>query len=338
MKVLFASKTVGPHDQRFLEGIASLGHEVKHLRLSTSGPLSCFDFLATPSTLKGVCDEIRHSWAPDLIHCGPLQEVTFPLLGQFECPILPMSWGSDVLLPDSTDFLWQYALKKVLEKARVFLADCKAVEDTVLDLGFNGRVVRFPWGVDLENHHFSTLQFADESNVQVFTCRNFFPIYDVETVLRGFGIVAQERTNLRFAIAGAGPDEALLKDLAASLKIPNVTFYGSLSASELQSLRSRSHIYVSASRSDGSSVSLLEAMSEGIPVVASDIPGNREWVHGNGKLFEVGNPEDLARKLLEVLEGDMVAMAECGRSKVEESADWRRSLGLLNEAYHEAVG
>ena len=36
--------------------------------------------------------------------------------------------------------------------------------------------------------------------------------------------------------------------------------------------------YISCAQSDGTSVSLLEAMATGLPLIVTDIPSNREWV------------------------------------------------------------
>jgi glycosyltransferase involved in cell wall biosynthesis len=58
-------------------------------------------------------------------------------------------------------------------------------------------------------------------------------------------------------------------------------------------------VYVSASSSDGTSSSLLEAMASGLYPVVSDITANRPWVeHGkNGLLFAVGDAASLAEAL-----------------------------------------
>ena len=65
---------------------------------------------------------------------------------------------------------------------------------------------------------------------------------------------------------------------AALLPAGRWRFAGRLGPEELAALLARADVYLSASRSDSTSVSLLEAMAAGAVPVVSDIEGNREWV------------------------------------------------------------
>ena len=85
----------------------------------------------------------------------------------------------------------------------------------------------------------------------------------------------------------------------------NVHFVGRLNDIEDIAMEVRkSDYYVTCSKQDGTSAALIEAMASGLICVASDIPGNKEWItHGEtGYLFPVGNPSALAKILAEVLE------------------------------------
>ena len=66
----------------------------------------------------------------------------------------------------------------------------------------------------------------------------------------------------------------------------------------LEALHSGS-CYISASLSDGTANSLLEAMAAGLFPIVSDIPANREWIADgeNGMLFPPGDHMALARCL-----------------------------------------
>ena len=57
-----------------------------------------------------------------------------------------------------------------------------------------------------------------------------------------------------------------------------VFFGGHVPQIDLPGYYQAADLYISASHSDGSSVSLMEALASGLPVLVSDIPGNVEWV------------------------------------------------------------
>jgi glycosyltransferase involved in cell wall biosynthesis len=100
-------------------------------------------------------------------------------------------------------------------------------------------------------------------------------------------------------------------------------------------------LYVSPSHSDGSSISLLEALACGRPVLASDIPSNREWVTAaaNGQLFRDGSVTDLAAKLSALPDDpNLAAYGLAARAVAESRADWTVNFQKLLQAYDRAVG
>jgi glycosyltransferase involved in cell wall biosynthesis len=102
-----------------------------------------------------------------------------------------------------------------------------------------------------------------------------------------------------------------------------------------------SDLYVSASRTDGSSISLLEALASGRPVIVSDIPGNREWVEPgiHGWWFKDGDEEDLARIILEAVNQpqQLSEMSRAARQLAEKRADWDKNFPNLLYAYEAAL-
>jgi glycosyltransferase involved in cell wall biosynthesis len=120
-----------------------------------------------------------------------------------------------------------------------------------------------------------------------------------------------------------------------------VIFPGQVSYAELPQFYRSADLYVAATRSDGTSISLLEAMACGCPVLVSDIPGNREWVEEgvNGWLFPEGNAEALAQGILRAIEvrKQLPRMGEAARQIAEQRADWVKNFNQLLEAYRLAM-
>jgi glycosyltransferase involved in cell wall biosynthesis len=101
--------------------------------------------------------------------------------------------------------------------------------------------------------------------------------------------------------------------------------------------------YVSCTQSDGTSISLLEAMATGLPVVVSDIPSNREWVveEQNGWLASPRSAEQFADRLLRAARlspEQRRLFSERNRRIVDDRADWDRNFPKLLEMYERLTG
>jgi glycosyltransferase involved in cell wall biosynthesis len=96
--------------------------------------------------------------------------------------------------------------------------------------------------------------------------------------------------------------------------------------------------YISCAQSDGTSVSLLEAMATGLPLIVTDIPSNREWVveGSNGWLAPANSAEKFADRMLRAsrLSREQRSLfSERNRRLVDERADWDRNFPRLLEMY-----
>lgn len=106
----------------------------------------------------------------------------------------------------------------------------------------------------------------------------------VETLLR-----SAEGKSWHLTVAGSGPlDKSLRKEYGNA---PNITFAGHLEAEGIMTLLSQSAVAVVPSECDENcSLSIIEALCCGTPVVASDAGGNPELVtEGRGRLFPRGD-------------------------------------------------
>ena len=103
-----------------------------------------------------------------------------------------------------------------------------------------------------------------------------------------------------------------------------------------------SDIYVSTSLRDGSSSSLLESMACGLAVVASDIPGNMEWVEEgvNGLIVKKKDPDSIACGINRLLKDDGLRrlISVNNMRKIEEKADFSKNFLKLEAVYRSLSG
>jgi glycosyltransferase involved in cell wall biosynthesis len=95
---------------------------------------------------------------------------------------------------------------------------------------------------------------------------------------------------------------------------------------------------MSCAYSDGSSISLLEAMASGLPVIVTNGAGNQEWVsHGiNGWLVPAGDIEAFVQSLLMVADIGTVEFERISFANKEitrNQANWDKNFNLLLNAY-----
>jgi glycosyltransferase involved in cell wall biosynthesis len=284
---------------------------------------------------------------PDLIHAGPVQQSAFmPAILGFQ-PLVTMSWGSDLLIR-ARQGIGRWIAAYTLRHSQVLVGDCQAVRSAAIGLGMpEERIVIFPWGVNLS--HFSPGEGGElqselgwEHNFVLLSTRAFERVYDVETLFRAFAIASRQVPRLRLLALGQGSLESKLRTIVRDSGIENrVHFAGQVDHGDLPKYYRAAQLFISASPVDGSPVSLLEAMSCGLPVLVSDIPGNREWVEpgSNGWLFPTGTDAVLAETIVR-LNNDPIELDQfgrAGRKVAEERANWQRNSKRLLGAYELAT-
>jgi glycosyltransferase involved in cell wall biosynthesis len=84
----------------------------------------------------------------------------------------------------------------------------------------------------------------------------------------------------------------------------DIVFTGNQSGNTLAELYANSSLFIQSSETEGLSISLLEAMAYGLPILASEIPANLEAASDTAIYFQSKSISDLKVKLKEVLNND----------------------------------
>lgn len=159
----------------------------------------------------------------------------------------------------------------------------------------------------------------------------------LDNLIEAFAQVVPRHPTASLLLVGAGELLESLRAKAALLGIADhITFAGH--RDDIEACLADANIGVLPSRIEGLSNTLLESMAAGLPMVASRISGNEDFVQPghNGWLFE---PDDRAA-LVTCLDqaaactpSHRTAMGECARSTIEQQAGLDRVLNRLMALY-----
>lgn len=135
------------------------------------------------------------------------------------------------------------------------------------------------------------------------------------------------RSEIELSVAGDGAQRAELEALAEKLGVGRqVIWLGWKSKEELPSLYCQADALVNPSLYEGMPNVVLEAMATGIPVIASDVAGNRSVVIPNetGVLFPLNTPDMLGASIARFIDEPRWAasLGTAGRRKAESIYSW----------------
>ncbi|HET59294.1 MAG TPA: glycosyltransferase family 1 protein [Chloroflexi bacterium] len=369
MRILYFTKDYTPHDHRFLSALAETEHEVFSLRLEKRGveresrplpagvnpvrwaggcrPVDREEYPALVRDLATVLEAVR----PDVVHAGSVQTAALLTAMAGFHPLVTMSWGYDLLMDADSSSRMLADTRFTLETSDAFVCDCQAVAEKAKEFGFpSERITILPWGVDLG--HFSPEQKDqfirqqlgwDNDEIVVLSTRAWEPVYDVGTVVQGFIEAAAQNSRLRLILLGGGSQAQALQEMITEAGVADKVWLGGRTQyADLPGYYQAADVYVSASLTDGSSLSLMESLACATPAIVSDIPGNREWVveGENGWFFPVGDWQALSAKLQEIAAVDPLRWKQMGRNArdaAEKRANWPENFKKLVTAYNIAM-
>ncbi|MBP9760707.1 MAG: glycosyltransferase family 4 protein [Candidatus Magasanikbacteria bacterium] len=107
--------------------------------------------------------------------------------------------------------------------------------------------------------------------------------------------------NIRCIIIGDGPQKNKLQKLVASKQLTHCVLFTNSLVDAYQFL-SAFDMFVLPSRYEGMSITLLEAMTAGLPILASDVQGNHDIVSHAGELFVFNNSTQFQEKTLNIIQ------------------------------------
>jgi glycosyltransferase involved in cell wall biosynthesis len=172
-------------------------------------------------------------------------------------------------------------LTYLLKKMDCLVAVSKVSGKEFIDIGYpESRIFYIPNGV--------TVPFEEKARygrvTRVVTTTRLSKEKGVDVLLKAWASVAKEDNTLQLQVLGDGPLKSDLKKLSHSLGVDgSVEFRGRVGRAE-EYLKG-ADLFVLPSRTEGMSNALLEAMSYGVPCIATRVGGNDELLRGSGRVI-----------------------------------------------------
>lgn len=333
---VYVTRGWGVHDERWVSALLETGW--------TPFVISLGRDVADALELREAVQAAAAGGVPVL--AGPLDSVV-PALLDLDLAVVGLSWGYDLTEAHERgdSLVWLTRLAGLIVDSRWNL-------ERAYEAGVDpDRIAYLPWGVDLDTFAFhgpwidAFLLGVPPHAPLVVSLRAHEPIYRVEDVVRAFAQVPrrldvhEDFPDPYLIIGHEGSLTEELRELVRTLGIADrVRFIGRVTEGDLVPLLGRAACYVSASQVDGTSVTLLQAMACGTPVIVSATPGNLDWVRDGetGFTFPTGDVAALADVLIRVTARYPIAVVERARQEVQERADWHANLPRLAQALAQA--
>lgn len=158
-----------------------------------------------------------------------------------------------------------------------------------------------PNGVDTQYYHPSGDRVGrKDAPLQLLLVGRFHRQKRIPETLRCLAEAKREGVNFFTTIVGDGPESGAIRSVVEEFDMSkSITVKGWLNKEELRREYQQADCYLNCSSYEGMPNTVLEAMSCGLPVIASDIPPHRNLVKDQvtGYLVDLGRPENLIDQL-----------------------------------------
>ena len=252
---------------------------------------------------------------PDIIHAhwiipqGLVAYLNYKISGT---PYVVTSHGADIFGLQGKISL--YLKRKVLQNARNITVVSTAIKNEALKLDSLLNIGVIPMGVDSKLFNPNK---KDPNLKKKYKINGPFLLFvgrltekkGVKYLIEAMPEVIKHNPKTKLIIIGSGELEQELKDLTKSLNLENnIIFTGAIQNSELPKYYATADIFIGPSITteegdrEGLPVTLMEAMSSGCVVIASDLEGNRDLINDQtGLLVKQNNSQELTQSILNII-------------------------------------
>jgi len=277
---------------------------------------------------------------PDMIHIQAISIAIPGLLSKIflKKPYIVWGRGSDVYLPDKFTKLTS---KMVLNNASAVIALNEDMKIKMSNICKKDEIVILPNGIELEK--FKDIYLMEQESIKktIIFVGTLKSVKGVKYLIKAMKIITEKSPDTSLLIVGDGQEKEKLETLVQELNLQNsIRFAGKVTNEQIPKYMAQADLFVLPSLSEGFPLVVVEAMASGLPIVTTNVRGLPEIVQNgeNGFNVEPKNPEDLAEKILLILESKDLRekMSKKNLIKANEYT-WDRVVDELIKVYISAL-
>jgi glycosyltransferase involved in cell wall biosynthesis len=301
-------------------------------------PDSKWKYLLAGFSIRRTLKDIR----PDIMHGHYITSAGVISWMSGFTPYVLTAHGSDVI-GSLNSRLWRFVLPKVLAKAALVNPVSEALAEHLKGLGVSAeKMLVATLGVDTTHFAFRPC-CSNGAPWRLLCTRTLGQVYDPLTILKGCTLLKAKGVDFELTFAAGGPMQDELRQVASQMNMSGqIRFLGGYDNAALPELLHSHNLFISASLWDGTSISLLEAMSAGIFPVVSRIAANSALLE-EGKsalMFDCGDEVQFAEAIIQAINNSPLreSAIQTNRKSVIEKADRNKNMLSLENKYYEILG
>ena len=275
-------------------------------------------------------DYVRQYGCPDVVHAhcakwagyaalliSKEHDVPYVITEHLSAPLYEAEFGS------APSDAWQVSLlREAYQKAAMVVPVAEElVEGMAPYFGKDYRWTPLSNLIDTDYFCYRQRTVAEGESFRFCCIANFLPLKGYDVLFQAFRLLSANKDAV-LTVAGPGTDSEACRKMAKEAGIETkVEFLGRLTKATVRELLYHSNALVLASRSEVQPLVLLEAMSTGIPVVATEVTPASLRIEGGCHIVSVNDAEALAKAMEQVMTGTVDGALLSERIKALASPD-----------------
>ncbi|MBI5924645.1 MAG: glycosyltransferase [Aquabacterium sp.] len=290
--------------------------------------------------VRQVSREVGKRFKPTLVHGHYVTSYgLWAAMCGLKVPTVLTAWGSDILVTPRESRLMRAVVGWSLRHADLITADSMDMLDEIARYHPSAPCHQILWGADTDKF----VPGDPGEDFDVISLRTWEANYNIDLILEAFSrfLMLRPQSHARLHLLGGGPMQATLEARVQELRLlQQVRFHGRVGDVEMVNAIQRSKVSVSVPTSDATSVSVLESMACGLPIIASDLPANRQWIDDKGGwIVPVRDVDAVTQALVTAYDHPMQAaqMGLHNRARIERDASRRGQMDAMWRLYQKLL-